>query len=164
MRSYRIIERDSRRRIVALRDSVLGKTSTPIVAVLGYDGETRRPTSIRVRGHTTFQRRHDDTYIVTRSQSGSPATSTATDVALNQRTGRLTWWDSTNGRSQADLYTGSGNTLGLKAFLVLCLVLVPPAWPLMLYILLSFVFEDACQRLDERIGSVLDFLTGAYRV
>lgn len=162
MRSYRLLTRDSHGRVLTLRNSLLRKTSTPIVAVLSYDGDTRVPLSICVRGKITLERLPGGSYTSTGRSEGMTS---VTDLRLNQRTGKLDWWDSVSGFCEADIWDGrTANDEGYRGLVIVALILFPPAWPFRVYTLVSLALESIRDRLRKPIAALLDFVTGAYRV
>lgn len=155
----RLIKRDSRGRISTLRDA-LTPDAAPIVEVLVYDGESRLPLTVCVRGGAIcWVRQSDGSY-----KSSGREPKTAADLRLNQRTGRLDWVDSQTGPESADVLTDRRADEGVVGLLLLGAILFPPAWPLIPLVGLMLAADALRERRKRICGKVLDFLTGAYRV
>lgn len=155
----RLIKRDSRGRVSTLRDA-LTPGAAPIVEVLVYDGESRLPLTVCVGGGSIcWVRQEDGSY-----KSDGRELKTATNLRLNQRTGRLDWMDAQTGPESADVFTDRRVDAGILGLLLLGAILFPPAWPMIPLLGLMLAAEALSERRKRLCGKILDFLTGAYRV
>lgn len=160
----RQLTRDRMGRVLTLRrrDS---KPGMELLEVLAYRSMTRVPVRLRLPlSSRTLELQADGTYLIT-EVGESQLNAFATNLRLNQRTGRLTYTDSLFGDCVVDLPSGrtSEEEVALALWIFAC-VLVPPAWPLGLLMLAYLMVTTACEAVGRWWTALLDRLFGAYDV
>lgn len=156
----RKLTRDHRGRVITLQSR---RSNFTVLTVKEYQGDTRRPLSVDLNGHRLLKRREDGTYSISEWNQPSTVQKIVTNVRLNQRTGRLTW-EYRGQQESADIAPRvSNDAKAIEAIIVFAMFLFPPAWPLLMYMLIRWAARDACERLEQRVSKVLDWLYGAYK-
>ena len=146
-----------------LKDGLSGAGDFEIYEVTSYDDETRRPLTIKLCGRRSLTLRQDGSYSLSAIDSPSEVESLVSNVRLNQRTGRLTWKDDKGLEQALDIKPHvSNDQKAVEAVIIFALFLFPPAWPLLLFMLIRLAIRDACERIERRISTALDWLYGAY--
>lgn len=162
----REIDRDEHGRLVSVKDRNAG---SELLRVLQYELSTRRPNIVDVTlpcGPRRLTLCPDGTaYLVTNQEFAEALSTTATELRLNQRTGRLTYNDSFAGRTVVDIgprdvYAGSGTSY--YGELWRWFRADPRALPLLARLLVVGLFSDAFNGVGRALGAVMDRVYGAY--
>lgn len=139
-----------------------------LLRVLQYELSTRRPSILHVSlpcGPRRLTLRPDGPR--DHQEFADALSTTATNLRINQRTGRLTYNDSIAGNTVVDigpqdLYAGSGTSYCGELWR--WFRADPRALPLLSRLLIVGLFSDAFNRVGRALGAVIDRLYGAYDI
>lgn len=163
--------RDDKGRVVRLVQHFPGSGyEYELLRVDQYAGSSRKALSITIdEGLYRLERTTDGTWLLTQLRSFSPSAPVpepvaVNDVRLNQRTGMLTYKHPTEGAREVSLRKRiSTQDQGVEAFYIFVCLLVPPLWPVLIYLLMRMYARETLYKAQDKVSGFIDAISGAYK-